>query len=104
MQHSNNNIFSLNLRTILAIIAVFFIVFFVLLTDKFLHISISSIIELTDHTADKKHFIVLAILPIYIAVMIFGAASAGIYLGSWIESLLARKRQKFTTLSTKKST
>lgn len=103
MKHTNNKIFSFNLRSLFAIIAVCCVVFLVLLSDKYLHISISSIIELTDHTADKKHIIVLAILPIYIAVMIFGAASAGIYLGSWIESLLIRRRQKFTTLSTKKS-
>ena len=80
-----NRKLSLNISIIVAITAIFYVVYYLLLFDNYLHISISSIISHSHHLQDRKHLLVLGLLPIYIAAMIFGAAMLSIYLGSRLE-------------------
>jgi mannose/fructose/N-acetylgalactosamine-specific phosphotransferase system component IIC len=83
-------IVSLNIGTIAALIAVSCIVYYLLLRDTFLHTSISSIITQSHHLEVRKRLIVHALLPIYIAMMIFGAALLGSYIGSSFQQFLVR--------------
>lgn len=80
----------LNWGTIIAVLAACCIVYYLLLQDNFLHTSISSIIARSHTLAIKKRIILHGLLPIYIAMMIFGAAMIGIYIGSSLQQLVTR--------------
>lgn len=75
---------------IVAVAAVTVVSYFILLTDTIFHISVSSVIQASQHVAAKSHLIILGLLPIYIAAMMFGAAFFGIYLGSRLEGFFLR--------------
>ncbi len=81
---------ALNIGTIVALGALFAIVYYLLLRDNFLHASIASIISNSHHLEVKKRVLVHGLLPIYIATMIFGAAMLGIYIGSTFQQFLLR--------------
>jgi hypothetical protein len=83
------------LSVILAITITCYIAYYLLLRDNYLHSSISSIITYSHHLAIREHLLILGLLPIYIAFMIFGAATIGLYLGASIQSLLARITKKY---------
>ena len=83
-----NAFVSSKISTIAALMIAVYLAYYLLLRDNFLHCTITSIIHYTAHLSIKEHLIVLGLLPIYIAMMIFGAAILGIYLGSRIEYLL----------------
>lgn len=84
----------LNISTVFSLIAAFSLVYYVLVSDNFLHISIASIISSSHYLGEADHILVLGLLPIYIALMIFGAGMAGVYLGSAIQQLLIRSLNK----------
>ena len=67
-----------------------YVVYYLLLQDNLLHLSISSIINLDNHLAKHSHFLIVGLLPIYIACMIFGAASVAIYIGELLQRYLKR--------------
>jgi hypothetical protein len=79
---------TLNIGTILTLAILFLVIYYVLLLNNFF--SISSIIANAHHLALKKHLLVLGLLPIYIATMIFGTATIGIYLGTSIQERIMR--------------
>jgi O-antigen/teichoic acid export membrane protein len=85
-----NHKFSLTISSIIAITAVFYVVYYLLLCDNGLHTSISSIISYSHQLHHKKRLLILGLLPIYIAAMIFGAAILGIYLGSRLKYIRLR--------------
>lgn len=64
--------------------------YLVLLNDNFLHISISSILSSIRNLEYKQHCIMLGLLPIYIALVIFGSATLGLYIGSRMKRLLTK--------------
>jgi hypothetical protein len=74
--------------------------YYVLLQDNFMHMSISSIIRQSHHLNLNQHLLVLGILPIYIAMVIFGAASLGIYLNNLIQQFLLRIFKKPISIKT----
>lgn len=63
----------------------FYLANYLLLRDNALHISISSIISDANQMTGQSHLIVLALLPIYIATMIFGASLLGIYTATTLQ-------------------
>lgn len=71
---------------------------YLLLMDNFLHSSIAYIVHKSRELSARNHLIVLGLLPIYVAIMIFGAAVIGIYLGFTLQRLftsLARRHKPF---------
>ena len=88
------NFISLRLASTVALVAVFYIAYYLLLSDSFMHISVASILAHTHQLSLKKHLLVLGLIPIYIALMIFGAAVLGMYIGSMLQSWLDRTCRK----------
>jgi len=86
----NNRQSRCNLGAITALIAVLALSYYLLLKENILHSSISCIMNYSHHFTNPQHVVILGLLPIYIALMIFGAAIGGIYLGSRLEFLLIR--------------
>jgi|SRR5579885_2013229 len=87
-------VLSVSLVTFITLFVVFYAVYYLLLQDNFLHCSISSIITMSHHLDHKRHLIVPGLLPIYIASVIFGAATLGIYIGSSIQQYIIRCSKK----------
>lgn len=81
---------SLHLSTIIITATTFALTCYCLLNSHIL--SISAIIM---HTSTlKTHLLILTLLPIYIAAMIFGAFTMGIYLGPVIQQSFFRRPKK----------
>lgn len=91
---SENNMkklgFSLNTGMITGLAIVLYLVYRLLLQDNPLHLSISAIITYSHHLATKQHLILIALLPVYVASIIFGATLLGLYLGSTLQGVLVR--------------
>jgi len=68
------------------------IAYCLLLKTNHLHTSIADIIGSSHHLALNRHILVLCMLPIYIAIVIFGMAVLSIYLSSKIESYFINSR------------
>lgn len=82
--------FSFHIGSLITFTGVFYLAYYLLLEDNPLHLSIASIINYSHPLAIKKHLLVVGFLPIYISMIIFGAALLGIYLGSALQNLFAR--------------
>lgn len=78
----------ISLSTIIALCAMSFIAYYILVCDNVFNISVSAIIAWSHQLSMNKHLAVLAIIPIYIAIIIFGAALFGIYLGSMLQGMI----------------
>lgn len=85
---------SYNLITIITLIVVSCMAYSLLLHENFLHASIASILSRAHHLELKQHLIVLAFIPIYIAVVIFGSFLLGIYLSSTFKQFISRCMKK----------
>lgn len=81
------NLLSIQISHIIAIFTAGYLIYYLLLCENCLHSSITEIINYTDHMEMMSHMIVLGLLPIYIGVLVFGAAMFGLYLGSLIQHL-----------------
>jgi len=79
-----------NAITIICVMVAIYIVYYLLLEDNLLHLSISSIIKLDRHLTKHGHFFIIGLLPIYIACMIFGALSIAIYISAFLQRCLKR--------------
>lgn len=84
----------INLISIMTCISLFYLAYSVLLHDNFLHLSISSIISQAHGLEITSHLIVLALLPFYIAVIIFGTATLSVYLATLIRQRIAKFKPK----------
>jgi len=76
-----------NLSYIPALIIAGYFAYSLLLCQNNWHTSISEIIDYADHLEFTKHIIVLGVLPVYIAVVLFGSAMMGLYLSSLLNHL-----------------
>lgn len=81
-----------NLGIVLALLVACYVDYYYLLQDSYL--SISSIITHTHNLTGKKHLLVLGLLPIYIATMVFGAATIGLYFGKIFQNYLNASRKR----------
>lgn len=80
-------------RNIIALLMLTFVcmgAYYFLLHDTYLELSIASIIAKSNHLELKKHLIVLGILPIYIALIVFGTAVFGVYIGTALQRYIYR--------------
>ncbi len=82
-----------HITTVITLVIFSYAVYYFLLLDNGFHTSIAAIIASTHHMGIHEHLLVLAILPIYIGIVVFGAAVLGIYVGTKIKQLF-RKRPK----------
>ena len=82
----------LKISTLIPIGAAFYLAYYLLLKDTFLHVSISSIIMYANSLNIQKHLLILGLLPVYIAAMIFGAVILGSYIGSSLQYLIIRSQ------------
>lgn len=80
---------SLNLGGILCLLATVYVIYYLLIKDRLLPFCITSVLS----WSSPKHWHVLAVglVPIYLALMIFGAAMISIYLGSAIQRWLTER-------------
>lgn len=95
--------FSFNLGTLIAFSGVFYIAYYLLLNDNPLRVSLSAIIERSHELSMNKHLLVLGLIPIYISIIIFGAATLGIYLGAILQRVIIHPLQDKMRLSFKNS-
>lgn len=79
----------LNIGKILTVMLFFITVCYFLLSSDL--ISINSIIDHSHSLQNKTHLLILALLPIYISLMVFGAAILGLAMGAPIQNFLSRK-------------
>ncbi|EKD71339.1 MAG: hypothetical protein ACD_46C00207G0001 [uncultured bacterium] len=87
-------IINIRLSIIIALAIALSVSYYMLVRDNSFHASISSIIQYSQHANVKKHLLILGLLPIYIGVIIFGAAIVGIYLGFTVENLFGKSGKK----------
>lgn len=85
---------SLSFASTIALLMVFYVAYYLLLSDSFMHISVGEIIANAHQLSMKKHLLVLGLIPIYIGLMIFGTAILGMYLGSLLQSWINRTFKK----------
>ena len=81
---------ALNLGTIIMAIVIFCFAYYILLQDNFLHLSIAAIIARSHCLETTKHLLVVALLPIYIALVVFGSAMLSYFLGSSLQQVFTR--------------
>lgn len=81
---------SINIGAIVCLLAAIYLIYYLLLQDNVLPFSIASVHANISHWAKDKHALVAAFLPVYVALMIFGASVVGIYLGTRIQNLITR--------------
>jgi len=84
----------ISLANIIAICAMTFIVYYILVCDNVLNLSVSAIIDWSHKLSLHKHLVVLTLIPIYIAVIIFGAALLSIYLSAILQALIAPRKNE----------
>ena len=78
----------ISLGAIIALCAMSLIAYYLLICDNALHSSVSSIISGSHQLSKKMHLAVLTFIPVYIAIIIFGTAILGIYLGSVLQGMI----------------
>lgn len=97
---------NLNIGAIICLIAGSYLCYYLLLVDKGLPFSISSVFSTVNHWSHPLRVLAIGLLPVYIAVMLFGMGLIGIYLGSalqhWITTMIPVrvKKSRKNSLST----
>ncbi len=84
----------IKLSTIISLCAMSFIAYYILVCDNVFNASVSAIIAWSHQLSMNKHLAVLALIPIYIAVIIFGAALLGIYLGGLLQAIIKSYKRR----------
>jgi len=84
-----------NLGALICLVAVVYLIYYLLLMDHLLPLSISSVFSGFNHRIHHWHVLAVGLLPVYLALMIFGTSIIGIYLGGalqrWISQFLQNK-------------
>ncbi len=88
-KHANNFI------GIICLVAIVYVTFEVLLQDDILPFSICSVQTSMNHWIKDWHIVAVGLLPIYVALVFFGAVFCGLFFGSaaqrWISRFLQQK-------------
>ena len=85
---------TLNLGTLIALCVVFYMAYYLLLNDNPLRISLTAIMANSHQLSMPQHLLLLGLIPFYIAVVIFGAATIGIYFGGILQQFLLSLKTK----------
>ncbi len=62
--------------------------YYLLVSDNRAHCSISHIIHYAHTLALKQHLLLMGLLPVYIAIVIFGAALLGSTIARWLDQTI----------------
>jgi hypothetical protein len=81
---------SLNLGGVLCLIGAVYLICYILICDVVNPISINSMLLSFNRWAKHWHVLAVGLLPIYVALMIFGTAILGVYFGSAIHHWVVR--------------
>lgn len=79
--------------TLLSQLMTGFIAHYILIADNRIGSSIATIIRYAHSLPVNKHLILLGVLPIYIAVIIFGSAMLSATIGGWVEKIVMKPFQ-----------
>ncbi len=86
---------SINVISIICLIAIVYVTFRILLQDDILPFSIWHVQTSMNHWIKQWHIVAVGLLPIYVALVFFGAVLCGIFFGSaaqrWIAKFLQQK-------------
>jgi uncharacterized membrane protein YfhO len=80
-----NNRHTLNFCEAMGLFAAVYVTLYLLSQDNVFPMSINSAWVCFNRWAHHFHLIAVALLPVYVALMVFGTATIGIYLGSAIQ-------------------
>lgn len=83
---------SLNIGGIAFLIIAFYAICYMLKEGVFLPISIDSMWASIQHWFKHFHVIAVGMLPICVALVVFGAATFGSYIGTVLQRLITRPR------------
>ncbi|MHB1949363.1 MAG: hypothetical protein ACYCQI_14765 [Gammaproteobacteria bacterium] len=81
---------SLNLGGIICLVVVGYFIYYLLVLDNELPFSIVSILSNFSHWTSHWRILIVGLLPVYVALMLFGTAMLGAYLGSAVQDWLTR--------------
>ncbi|MEO8963724.1 MAG: hypothetical protein ABI370_03545 [Gammaproteobacteria bacterium] len=81
---------TLNLGEAVCLVAAVYFICYVLRQDDILPISINSAWCCISHFTKHFHVLAVGLLPVYVALMVFGTAIFGIYLGSALQRLVTQ--------------
>ncbi len=81
---------SVNLGGILCLVAAVYLICYFLIRDAVTPISINSMILSLNHWSNHWRVLAVGLMPIYIALMLFGTAMLGIYFGSFLHRRIAK--------------
>lgn len=85
----------LNTGGILGVILVAWVMYDILLHAKISLLSIDTMQTIMNHWAAHWHVLAVGLLPVYVALVLFGTIISGLFLGSFIQRWLLRAwRQK----------
>jgi hypothetical protein len=93
----------ISLGTLIALCAMSLFAYYILVCDNAFHSSVSSIISWSHQLSKKMHLAVLTFIPVYIAIIIFGTAILGIYLGSVLQGLIKGFKARTPQIAKSKS-
>lgn len=82
---------SLNAGGLLCLAIAIYTIDYLLITDKLIPFSISSMFTWTSHHTSNWHVLAIAMLPIYLAFVIFGTATVSLSLGSYLQRWLTQR-------------
>ncbi|EKD53673.1 MAG: hypothetical protein ACD_60C00162G0028 [uncultured bacterium] len=80
----------LNLGEALCLAAAVYFICYILSQGNIVPISINSVWSYISHWAKHFHMLAVGLLPIYVALMVFGTAMIGICLGSALQRLIIK--------------
>ena len=78
----------LNLGVILCLAILTAILAYILVEDDILPFAIPTVMEAINHRVGHWHVLVVGLMPVYVALMIFGTGMLSIYLGSAVQRWL----------------
>lgn len=85
-----NKRYSLNFGALICLVAAVYCMYCILLQDDVLPFSIGAVVNSMNHWAKHWRILVVGLLPIYVALMFFGTAIIGLYIGSNLQRWLTR--------------
>lgn len=80
----------LNIGGSIFLFILIYLIYRILLEDDILPFSITSVQSTMNHWVKHWHFLVVGLIPVYIALVFFGALILGIFFGDKIECLISK--------------
>jgi hypothetical protein len=81
---------TLNVGGIVCLLAAVYCIYYLLVLDDILPFSISSVLTWSSQYAKEWHILTVGLMPIYLALMIFGTSMFSLYFGSALQRWLSR--------------